>query len=186
MHATIPKGNNYGIWSIHCSWHCSCRKYFCCFPLALTNIRPWPLVPFSQISLKNMNSVLPTIPFGIVACTFSDNLSRNSYIMKTKMVTNQSIHHTATLWSFLMHSLYIIFVLSGSASRKKRCWRHFCSKDLEERNCSTGWWCRVYNDRETSFNCICRTSLSYSIILQLSNRGDWCLFVSLLLLCNLG
>ena len=34
-------------------WHCSCRTYFCCFPLALANIRPWPLVPFSQISLKN-------------------------------------------------------------------------------------------------------------------------------------
>ena len=40
-------------WSIHCSWHCSCRTYFCCFPLALANIRPWPLVPFFQISLNN-------------------------------------------------------------------------------------------------------------------------------------
>ena len=43
----------YRIWSIYCSWHCSCRTYFCCFPLALANIRPWPLVPFFQISLKN-------------------------------------------------------------------------------------------------------------------------------------
>ena len=30
----------YGIWSIHCSWHCSCRTYFCCFPLALADISP--------------------------------------------------------------------------------------------------------------------------------------------------
>ena len=50
----------------------SCRTYFCCFPLALANIRPWPL----------SNSKPPTtIPFGIVACTFSDNLSRNSCIL---------------------------------------------------------------------------------------------------------
>ena len=35
------------------SWHCSCRFYFCCFPLALANIRPWLLVLFFEISLKN-------------------------------------------------------------------------------------------------------------------------------------
>ena len=33
--------------------YCSCRTYFCCFPLALANIRPWPLVPFFEISFKN-------------------------------------------------------------------------------------------------------------------------------------
>ena len=37
----------------HCSWHCSCRTYFCYLPFALANICPWSLVPFSQISLKN-------------------------------------------------------------------------------------------------------------------------------------
>ena len=31
----------------------SCRTYICCFPLALANICPWPLVPFFQISLEN-------------------------------------------------------------------------------------------------------------------------------------
>ena len=35
-------------------------------------------MPFLQISLKN--SEPPTIPFGTVAGTFSDNLSRNSCI----------------------------------------------------------------------------------------------------------
>ena len=38
------------------SWHCSCRTYF------------W----------RTVNSKPPTIPFGIVACTFSDNFFRNS------------------------------------------------------------------------------------------------------------
>ena len=52
VHATIPKGNM-GYDQYTCSWHCSCRTYFCCFPLALANIRPWPLVPFFEIYLKN-------------------------------------------------------------------------------------------------------------------------------------
>ena len=78
VHATTPKGNiGYD------SWHCSCRTYFCWFPLEFTNLIPWPLVPFFQICLKNrVNSKLPTTPFGIVACTFSDNLSPNSCICK--------------------------------------------------------------------------------------------------------
>ena len=61
---------------------CSCQTYFCCFPLALANIKLclWPPVPFFQISLKNVHSKPPTIPFRIVACTFSDNLYRNSCI----------------------------------------------------------------------------------------------------------
>ena len=33
--------------------YCSCRTYFCCFLLAFANKRPWPLVPFFQISSKN-------------------------------------------------------------------------------------------------------------------------------------
>ena len=58
----------------------SCWTYLCCFHLALANVHPWPLVPFLQISLKNIVNLKPTtiIPFGIVACTFSENASRNS------------------------------------------------------------------------------------------------------------
>ena len=60
MNATIPKGNM-GYDQYTCSWHyCSCRTYFCCFPLALANICPWPLVPFFEIYLKN--SELKTTP----------------------------------------------------------------------------------------------------------------------------
>ena len=31
----------------------SCRTYFCCFPLALANVSPWPIMLFKQISLEN-------------------------------------------------------------------------------------------------------------------------------------
>ena len=52
MHATIPNGNvGYDQYTVPDD--CSCRTYFCCFPLALANIYPWPLVLFFQISLKN-------------------------------------------------------------------------------------------------------------------------------------
>ena len=39
--------------TLHCPRHCSCRTYFCCFPLALANICPWPPLPFFRISLRN-------------------------------------------------------------------------------------------------------------------------------------
>ena len=47
------------------------RLYFCCFPLALMNICPWPIVLFFQISLENSIQNHPQIiPIGIVACFF--------------------------------------------------------------------------------------------------------------------
>ena len=51
VHATIPKSNmGYDQYTVPDD--CSCRTYFCCFPLTLSNIRPLPLVPFFQISLE--------------------------------------------------------------------------------------------------------------------------------------
>ena len=55
--------------------------FFWCL-LGPANTRPWCHEPFSQNSLK-----IPTVPFGIVACTFalfSDNLSRKSCISHTQ------------------------------------------------------------------------------------------------------
>ena len=44
VHATIPKGNmGYDQYTVPEA--CSCRTYFCCFPLALANTFPWPFVP---------------------------------------------------------------------------------------------------------------------------------------------
>ena len=52
VNATIPKGN-VGYDQFTVPDDSSFQTYSCCFPLALANIRPWPLVPFFQISLKN-------------------------------------------------------------------------------------------------------------------------------------
>ena len=80
VHVTIPKGNmGYDQYTVPDD--CSCQTYFCCFPLALADTFPWPFVQIlSNFFEKKENSKPPTTPFRIVACTFSDNLSRNSYI----------------------------------------------------------------------------------------------------------
>ena len=55
VHATIAKGNmGYDQYTLP-DTSCSCRTYFYCFPLALTDIRPWPLMQLFQISLKNLS-----------------------------------------------------------------------------------------------------------------------------------
>ena len=44
VRATIPKGNmGYDQYTVPDD--CSCRTFFCCFPLALANTFPWPFVP---------------------------------------------------------------------------------------------------------------------------------------------
>ena len=44
VHATIPKGNmGYDRYTV--AGDCSCRTYFCCFPLALANTFAWSFVP---------------------------------------------------------------------------------------------------------------------------------------------
>ena len=44
VHGTIPKGNmGYDQYTV--SDDCTCRTYFCCFPLALANTFPRPFVP---------------------------------------------------------------------------------------------------------------------------------------------
>ena len=63
---------------------CSCRTYFCCFPLALANTFSWPLVPIlSNFFDKKRTQNHP--PFRIVACTFPDNLSWNSCILLVRV-----------------------------------------------------------------------------------------------------
>ena len=44
VHVSIPKGNmGYNQYTVPDD--CSCRTYFCCFPLAFANTFPWPFVP---------------------------------------------------------------------------------------------------------------------------------------------
>ena len=48
VHATIPNGNNImGYDQYTVPDDCSCQTYFCCFPLALANICPWPVSCYS-------------------------------------------------------------------------------------------------------------------------------------------
>ena len=70
------------IWDILFLWHCSCRTYVCCFPLALANtIRGFFCHSFKFL-WKTVTSKPPIlITFRIVACTFSDNLSQNNCLL---------------------------------------------------------------------------------------------------------
>ena len=90
--------------------------------LACKNLCPWGRLPFCQIFLKCLSQgtsilqLLPTIPCDIVTCTFTDDLSRNSYIMYTiqkyrkgflKFLYNRSISMLAVC--FCMKLLVGIF-----------------------------------------------------------------------------
>ena len=57
VHATIPKGNmGYDQYTV--SDDCTCRTYFCCFPLARANPLPRPFVPILLNSeLKTTHNV---------------------------------------------------------------------------------------------------------------------------------
>ena len=79
VHATIPKGTmGYNQYTV--PWHRSFQTYFRCFPLALGNIRPWPLMPFFQISLKKSELKTTHNTFRDCRVHFCDNLSWNSCI----------------------------------------------------------------------------------------------------------
>ena len=74
----VPKGTmGYDQYTV--SDDCSCRTYFCCFPLALANTFPWPFVPIlSAWSLGVLGSVNPGLyrelwrHRGILAHSFPD------------------------------------------------------------------------------------------------------------------
>ena len=84
---------------------CSCRTYFGCFPLALSNICPWPPVPFFQILWRTVNSKPPTIPFGSVACTFPTTFLEIAVYKK-----NITVKSLFVLISLLFSSLWTIFI----------------------------------------------------------------------------
>ena len=108
VHATIPKGDmGYDQYTVHNV--CSYRTYFCCFPLALASICPWP-VGLQCHSFKflwiTVHSRPPTTPFGIVACTFSDNLSRNNCMGWSCATNYRSI--VLRQWNHLRRSIRTI------------------------------------------------------------------------------
>ena len=79
-------------------FHCSCQTYFCCFPLALANIYPWPLVLFFQISLKN--SELKTTHNTYRDCHvhfFGQPFSKQLYIEDVSKFHQEALTITAVL-----------------------------------------------------------------------------------------
>ena len=55
VHETNPKGNM-GNDQYTVSDDCTCRTYFCCFPLALANTFPWPFVPIVSYFFKEQRT----------------------------------------------------------------------------------------------------------------------------------
>ena len=93
---------------MHCSWHYSCRTYFCCFLLALANIRPWPLVSFSQTSLKNSDfktthNTFRGLSRPLFPTTFLEIAASEMIIMTTKRNKqhgSKSTNHNLQTWPF--------------------------------------------------------------------------------------
>ena len=101
----------YGIRSIHCSWLC---PSFCCLTCHSFKFL------WRTVNLKS-----PTIPFGIVGCTFSDNLSRNSCILIT-FWSRQLLFFVfdwkrkISTWSFFLYSFrHILFFHRITGERDK-------------------------------------------------------------------
>ena len=98
-----------GIWSVHCSWHCSCRTYFCCFFSALANICPYGLWCHSfKLLWWTVNSKPPSIPFGIVTCTFCDNLSQNTCIQQVELYRGSNVQ---SLFDTVYHYQWLLLIL---------------------------------------------------------------------------
>ena len=60
---------------MHCSWQSSPQKYFCCFPLALANISPWPQHAllsnfFEQLWTQNQPQYLSALSLALFLTTF--------------------------------------------------------------------------------------------------------------------
>ena len=98
VHATIPKGNmGYDQYTVPDD--CSCRTYFCCFPLALENIFPWPFGPipsnfFEERRTQNhpqcllgWRALFPTTFLKIAVCIQCNVLSRNHAIECFRMTS---------------------------------------------------------------------------------------------------
>ena len=74
VHATIPKGNmGYDQYTVPDD--CSCRTYFCCFPLALANTFSWPFVPilsnfFEERRTQNHPQCLSRLSRALFPTTF--------------------------------------------------------------------------------------------------------------------
>ena len=98
VHATIPKGNmGYDQYTVPDD--CSCRTYFCCFPLALANTFPWPFVPilsnfFEKKRTQNHPQCLSGLSRALFPTTF---LETAVYVSPRKIISlNNSLLRLCT------------------------------------------------------------------------------------------
>ena len=85
MHETIPKGNmGYDQYTVPDTVAVE-PTFVAFFQLPQTYVRGLSY-PFFKLLWTTVNSKPPTMPFGIVACTFCDIFSRNSCIQKPNAI----------------------------------------------------------------------------------------------------
>ena len=95
MHATIPKGNmGYDQYTVPDD--CSCRTYFCCFPLALANTFPWPFVPilsnfFEKKETQNHPQCLSGLSRALFPTTFLE-IAVYKYLKSLPDTSSQIFH----------------------------------------------------------------------------------------------
>ena len=114
-----PKGNMGNVQSTVPDTVAVETNFFCCFPLALTDICPWRLLSFVQISLKTVKSKPPTIPFGVVACSLSDNLSQHSCIFGLVFFVLKSFLGIARQWTRGKFAIFCLAIPRKDLSTKK-------------------------------------------------------------------
>ena len=119
VHATIPKGNM-GYHQYTVPDDCSCRTYFCCFPLARANICPWPPRAifsnfFEQQSTQNHLQYLSGLSRALFSTTFIE-IAVNGYRR------DASFLHLRFTWVPRFSP-----ALSKQLSHRPLCWPLFCS-----------------------------------------------------------
>ena len=119
VHATTPKGNvGYDQYTVPDD--CSCRTYFCCFPLARANICPWPPRAifsnfFEQQSTQNHLQYLSGLSRALFSTTFIE-IAVNGYRR------DASFLHLRFTWVPRFSP-----ALSKQLSHRPLCWPLFCS-----------------------------------------------------------
>ena len=92
VHATIPKGNmGYDQYTVRDD--CSCRIYLSVLSFSTREHMSMASSAILSNFCEEKWTQPPTIPFGIVACTFSDNLFRNSCIHHHHYHHHHHHHH---------------------------------------------------------------------------------------------
>ena len=92
--ASILKGNmGYAWYTV--PYDCSCRTYFGCFPLALTNTFPWPFAPIlSNFSEEQWTQNYPQCLSGLSPALFPTTFLEKAVYINNIFVLFQVLHNS--------------------------------------------------------------------------------------------